>query len=342
MFASPRIPLKPLVGLCRRMSTALEAGIDLRTVCARETDRASGPLRSYLLAVSQAVEEGESLAEGVAATGEFFPALFRELIALGEQTGQLDAVLAQLADHYQNQIEMRRIFRAIIIWPMVQLGIAVAVVGFVIWVMGVIPQPPGNKPLDPLGLGLVGNRGLAIYVAFLACVGVLFWLTRRAVGRGLVWTMPIQRLVLQLPGIGKPLQTLALARLAWSMRVTFDAGMDVRHAMKLSLRSTRNARYIDHIPLIDAEITKGHSVHEAFCQAGGYPEDFLDTLAVGEQSGRLVESMGLLARQYQDQARAALAVLAMMAGWAIWAAVAGLIIVLIFRMFSFYLHAIGV
>ena len=51
---------------------------------------------------------------------------------------------------------------------------------------------------------------------------------------------------------------------------------------------------------------QGHSIHEAFCHAGGYPHDFLDTLAVGEDSGRVVESMGLLARQYQDQARAAL------------------------------------
>ena len=228
MFFSARIPLKPLVGLCRRLSTALEAGIDVRTVWAREADRAHGPLRRHLLTVSQGINQGESLADALAPTGDFFPTLFRELIALGEQTGQLDAVLAQLADHYQNQLDMRRIFRAAIAWPMVQLGIAVAIVGFLIWIMGIIRDIARRKTIDPLGLGLVGNRGLAIYVAFLAVVGVLFWLIRRAITRGLVWTKPIQRLVLQLPGIGRPLQTLALARLAWSMHVTLDAGMDVR------------------------------------------------------------------------------------------------------------------
>ena len=342
MFFSPRLPLKPLVGLCRRLSTALEAGIDLRTVWAREIGRAQGPLRRHLLTVGQGINQGQSLAESLVPTGDFFPTLFRELIAIGEQTGQLDAVLAQLADHYQNQLDMRRIFRAAILWPMAQLGIAVGVVGFLIWVMGMIPHSPGAKPIDPLGFGLIGNRGLAIYVAFLAAVGVLFWLIRRAISRGMIWTKPIQRLVLQLPGIGASLQTLALARLAWSMHVTLEAGMDVQHALKLSLRSTRNARYIDQMPQIDGEIAEGHSIHEAFCHAGGYPHDFLDTLAVGEDSGRLVESMGILARQYQDQARAALAIMAMMAGWAVWAAVATLIIVLIFRMFSFYLNAIGV
>ena len=62
--------------------------------------------------------------------------------------------------------------------------------------------------------------------------------------------------------------------------------------------------------------------------------DFLDTLAVGEESGQMAESMGVLARQYQEQARAALAILMMLAGWAVWAAIATLLIVLIFRMYA--------
>jgi type II secretory pathway component PulF len=134
---------------------------------------------------------------------------------------------------------------------------------------------------------------------------------------------------------------MALARLAWSMNVTMNAGMEIRRALKLSLRSTQNARYTDQIPVIDAEITAGNSIHDAFCRAGGYPVEFLDTLAVGEDSGKVVESMGLLARQYQDRARAALVILTTIAGWIVWAAVASLIIVLIFRIFSFYIGAIN-
>jgi type IV pilus assembly protein PilC len=190
---------------------------------------------------------------------------------------------------------------------------------------------------DPLGFGLTGNRGLAIYVTFLAGVGAIGWLCFRAIGRGLVWTRPIQRLVLRLPGIGKPLQTIALARLAWSMHLTMHGGMEIRRALQLSLRSTQNARYIDQIPIIESEVSAGNSIHSAFCRAGGYPADFLDTLAVGEESGKVVESMGLLARQYQEQAQAALAIAAMFAGWAVWAMIAALIIALIFRLFLSYI-----
>ena len=135
------------------------------------------------------------------------------------------------------------------------------------------------------------------------------------------------------------MQTVALARLAWAMHVTLDGGMEVRRALRSALRSTHNARYLDQLPTIVSEISAGNSIHEAFCRAGGYPVEFLDTLAVGEQSGKIAESMGVLAA-VQERARLALATLTTLAGWAVWAVIAALLIALIFRVFSFYLNAI--
>ena len=106
-------------------------------------------------------------------------------------------------------------------------------------------------------------------------------------------------------------------------------------------RSTQNAFYIDQIPVILAGISAGNSICECFTLAGGYPEEFLDTLTVGEQSGRVVESMGTLARQYQERARAAMGILTSVAGWFVWAVVAAVIIALVFRLFSFYLGMIN-
>ncbi len=302
MFAA-RIATKPLVGLCRRLSISLEAGIDLRKVLSHEADRAHGPLRWHLLAIGEGINQGQSLAEALEETGNYFPPLLREMVRLAEETGHLDQVLAQLAEHYQNQLAIRRQFWTAITWPLVQLGIALFVVGFLIWFMGMIREMNPGSQFDMLGFGLVGSRGLTIYVAFLGIVAAAFWFVLHAIKRGLVWTRPIQLLVLRIPGIGKALQTLALARLAWSLNVTMSGGMDVRRALKLSLRSTQNARYIDDIPVIDQEILQGNSLHGAFSAAGGYPVEFLDTLAVGEESGKVVESMGTLARLYQEQAR---------------------------------------
>jgi type IV pilus assembly protein PilC len=336
MFFSPRIATRPLVGLCRRLGTSLEAGIDVRTAWAREADRAGGPLRRNLLMVSRAINDGDSLASAVQMTGNYFPGLFREMLIVGEQTGHLDAVMIRLADHYQHQLDMRRGFVAAILWPMAQLVIAILVVGGLIWVTDLVRGLTGNKSLDLVGIGLVGTRGLIIYAIGLVGVLIAFRVVLKAMSRGLMWTRPIQRIVLNIPGIGGVLQTVSMARLAWSLNVTLDTGMDLRQAIQLSLRSTQNAIFMDRILQIDAEIENGNSIYKTFCRAGVFPVEFLDTVAVGEDSGRLVESMAIAAKQYQDRAKSSLSILTTLAGWVVWAAVGALLLAVVFRLFSFY------
>lgn len=341
MFCSARIATKPLMGLCRRLSTTLSAGIAVRSVWAREADRAHGALRRNLRLISQGINEGESLAEALVATHDYFPPLFREMVGLGEESGHIDAVLTQLADHYQHQIEMRRSFMTAIIWPMVQLVIAIVVVGGLIWLTTLLRDITGNKNLDVIGLGLAGNKGLVIYAACVGGITIFFWRLLRSIQREMAWTRPFQRLALCLPILGKPLQIMALSRLTWSLHVTLFAGMDLRRALQLSLRSAQNPRYLDQIPVIDNEILEGHTIYDAFSRAGGYPAEFLDTIAVGEDSGRMVESMALLARQYHDQARASMGILTTLGGWAVWALVAALLVAVVFRLFSFYLGVLN-
>jgi len=342
MIFSARIGLAELSQLCRRLATAIEAGIEIRQVWQREaTGRVSSSLRKRLQQISDSVTRGETISDALSETGSYFPALFREMVHVGEETGKLSEVLRQLTMNYEHQLQLRRNFLAAISWPAMQFGMALAVVGFLIWIMGVIGTVTGSEPIDILGFGLVGNSGLLLYLLFLGCVAGLAAFVYQAVRRGVLWTRPLQKAVLQVPGVGPCLQTLALARMAWTLYVTLETGMDLRRALPLSLRSTRNARYTGDADDVVKSVMAGWEVSEALEATGAYPRDFLDTLAVGEQSGQVPESMAILSRQYQDQAQRALGVLTVFAGFAVWAMVAALIILLIFRIFSFYLGTIN-
>lgn len=342
MLFSARISLKELARLCHRLAISLEAGIDMRTVWQREASGSSrASLKSRFQAIDRGVADSRSLSESINATGDFFPPLFRELTNVGEQSGRLPDVFSQLHRHYEDQLKRRRIFLAAIAWPALQLTIAILVVGFLIWILGVIGKSTGMT-FDVLGCGLVGTSGLAVYAAFVSGAGIVALLLGQAISRGLLWTRPIQRMTLKIPVLGKALETLALARLAWSLHLTFNTGMDVRRAVRLSLQAAGNALYLDLIKPIDRWLSAGSSLHEAFVNTGEFPTEFLDALDVGERSGKLVESMDHLARQYRDRAKSALATLTMLAGFAVWCMVAVLLIALIFRFFMvFYLGPIN-
>ena len=59
---------------------------------------------------------------------------------VGEHSGHQGEVFAQLSEHYENQVHLRRNFLAAIAWPMLQLAIALAVVGLLIWFTAIIGQ----------------------------------------------------------------------------------------------------------------------------------------------------------------------------------------------------------
>ena len=336
----PRISLRTLAGFCRRVATQLAAGVDIRAILRREHDSApSATLKRKLKRLQEETSQGASLDGAFESTGEYFPRLFRDMVRLGEETGRLESVLEQLATYYEHQCTVRRGFLAAISWPVIQLVFAICIIGFLIWILGVI-APADGEAVDILGFGLTGNDGLFTYCVFLACVGAAGFAVYHAIRTGALWGKQVQKVFLQIPGLGMALKTLALARVAWAMNLTFGAGMEVKRCVRLSLAASGNAYYEDCTEEISTSINAGRSVFEAFSATGKFPYEFLDTLEAGEQGGRITESMGQLSRQYQQYAQDAIKVLATIGGFAVWAAVAAVIVFLIFRLFFFYLNTI--
>lgn len=334
-FFSSRIKLGELAQLCRRLATSLEAGVDIRRVWAREsTGRGSPGLRRHMEQVAEGINRGETLFDALRETGSYFPTLFHELVEVGEHTGKLAEVLRRLAENYEHQLRLRRIFMSAIAWPMLQLFAAVGVIGLLIFVMGFLPPMADGKPFDLLGLGLYGSRGAVIYFLYVAAVVAAVAVIVRAIRRGMAWTGPVQLLLIRIPWLGGSLQTLAMSKLAWTMYLTLEAGMDLLRAIPLCLRSMGNVYYSQHTSEILQAVRAGHEVTEAFADTRVFPREFLDSLEVGERSGRLPETMEILSREYQDRAQRALVALTALAGFAVWVLVAGIIIMVIFRLFT--------
>ncbi len=169
MRSAPRFRLKELAGLCRRVGTGLEAGVDAKKSWGREAERASPRHRATLNHIVDEINQGSSMPLALRGTDDAFPPLMHDLIKIGEQTGKFDQVLLRLAEHFDHMLELRRIFLAGIIWPAIQLFMAIGVIGLLILIMGYIPQDP-NQPFDLVGFGLRGPQGLAIYLMFVAAI----------------------------------------------------------------------------------------------------------------------------------------------------------------------------
>jgi type IV pilus assembly protein PilC len=326
------ISSRALIQLCHRTSSAVRSGIDARRLWETEERHATGALKQAVATIGQHVASGQSIAEGMHASGSFFPPLLIQMVALGEQTGKLDEVLHRLGKYYENLARMRRNFWLGIAWPLFELVVAVLVIALVIFITGLIGSSSGEAT-DVLGWGLVGTRGALIWLCLCALVAAGIALMVQAVRLG--WFGPQMVLAaMRVPVLGKCLQSLALSRLTWALALGLDSGMDARRAVALAIRSTQNPYYETSLPRVAAGIAANQQFHESFAAAGVFPEEFIQQLEVAEMAGTTTESMLRLAQEYEDRARTSMHVLTGIATALVMLLIFAVIIFAIFSLFT--------
>lgn len=330
--------LKSLAQFCHRLATATNAGIQDRKIWADEAHRGSMSERKAAATIRDQLAVGRSLADSLPATGEYYPPLFRQMAEVGEVSGRLGEIYQRLARHYDRMLASRRAFLSRIAWPLMQLGIALFVIGLLIWILGILPvnQTAAGAQVDTLGWGLIGTPGLIKYVNVLMLLAISLFVLIQAMQRGAAWTRAMQRTMTTLPVVGAAFKTLAIARFTWALQLVLDTPLDVRKALALALDATGNDYFARHGKAVARSIEQGHTITQSLTATGLFPADLLNSIAVGEESGRLVETVEREAVEYEQRSGTAIAILAQAAGYVIWLLVAVFIITMIFRLFSSY------
>lgn len=325
-----RIGLGKLAQLLRRVGASLRAGLDPRSTWEKEAAYGSAVHRSMMSRIGQTIADGGSLADGLAACHGYFPPLVCTLIEVGERSGRLDDILRGLAEHYEHLLSLRRTFLVGIAWPAIQFFAAIGIVGLLIWILGIVRSMAGTD-VDPLGFGLVGTPGLVIYLGLV--VTTLGGATVLVMGllRGAFGPAPL-RIAMRVPVLGNCLKTAALSRLAWTLGLTLDSGINARRAMELALRSTENAYYTSRMKMVDDALLQGREFHEALRATKLFPDEFLQMLQTAEISGTHGESLQRLADEYRQRAQTAAKALTMAASFAVWVLVAIVLVALIIRL----------
>lgn len=137
---------------------------------------------------------------------------------------------------------------------------------------------------------------------------------------------------MRIPMLGNALASLALARLTWSLAMAFDAGIDARRSVEMAIRASQNPYYQSRESVVATAVVRNRQFHEAFAEAGVYPQDFLQMLETAEIAGTTSESMQMLCREYEERARTALRWLTWLTGIVIWLGIGCLLVFMIFRL----------
>ncbi|MCM2315341.1 MAG: type II secretion system F family protein [Thermoanaerobaculia bacterium] len=117
---------------CRTLATLTSSGVPILEGL-EITARTAGNsvIEDALMATRKSVEEGKTISEPLADT-EVFPSMVVQMIAVGEQTGALDAMLAKIADFYEDEVDTAVAGLMKLLEPLLIAFLGVAIGGIVI------------------------------------------------------------------------------------------------------------------------------------------------------------------------------------------------------------------
>lgn len=333
---SRRMKLTAAAGFTRRMGIGLRAGANLVELLRAEAKNGTQQQRDAIGKLITGVMQGEEISQLMEKDSKFFPPLMASLVHVGEETGKLETVFLTLAEHYDQQVSLRRQFIKSIIWPSIQLILAIGVLSLVIWLMGILTTSAGGPMADILGLGLRGEEGVLKFWGYIAVIvaiiSLLIFGFKKNVG-GVQNMLPLFYLV---PKLGPSVQTITLSRFARTLALALEAGLDPIRSIKLGLESTDSEYYSGGAERAKIAIRDGgQSLAGGLAATNVFPEPFLSMVEISELSGTEAESVGHLAQDYEERAKIAMRTLSGIATFIIWITVALTIIFFIFRIVAF-------
>ncbi|WP_146458230.1 type II secretion system F family protein [Rubripirellula tenax] len=326
---------------CHRFGTGLQAGADLVRLLESESTHGSENERQAMRLLAEGAKRGEHLSTVMSENSAYFPRLMTAMTKVGEATGRLERTLLSLSQHFQHQIETRRMFISSITMPVIQLIGGIGVISLLIYLMGILTPAGGGQMTDILGFGLRGGSGVLWFWLYLSIffggLGIMVWAFFRNVG-GVQNLAPLLYLI---PKLGPSIQTITISRFCWTMALSLDAGLDPILAIRLALDSTDSDYYRAAADDAEAAIRGGSTLAGALEATNLFPSDFISRVEISEHSGTDAESMDYLAKEYDERAKSAIRFLAGAATLIIRVAIILFFVFLIFRIARTYLGALS-
>ncbi len=118
----------------RTLGTLLSSGVPLldgMTICAKTSG--NKVIEETLINARQSISGGKTIADPLAASG-VFPKMVTHMIAVGESTGALDAMLGKIADFYEDEVDQAVTSLTALLEPMMMVFLGI-VIGFIVIAM---------------------------------------------------------------------------------------------------------------------------------------------------------------------------------------------------------------
>ncbi|MCW5655647.1 type II secretion system inner membrane protein GspF [Hydrogenophaga sp.] len=286
----------------RQLAGLVSAGLPLERALSALTEEAEVERQRNLMAsLRSEVNGGSTFARALSQYPREFSPTFTAVIAAGEQSGQLGAVLERLADDLEAREVLRNKIVAASLYPAIVTVVAIVIVVFL--VSYVVPQVAnvfaGSKRALPLLTVAMLNlsdfvRGYGWLLAGLLVLGAIALIAAR---RSEALRLRMDAAWLRLPLVGRLARGYNAARFAATLAMLAAAGVPILRALQTAAETLGNqamrADALDALVLV----REGAPLASALGSKKRFPPLVSMFARLGEQTGQLPAMLDRAAAQ---------------------------------------------
>jgi len=305
-FARARIGADQLVTVTRELAALLNAGLALdRALEVMNGLAEDEAVRAMLLRVRDEVRGGATLSAALANQSGIFSRLYLSMVRAGEAGGALAKVLLRLSEHLERADELRATVVSALIYPTILIAVsAISVMTLLIFVVPQFTQllEESGKAL-PLPTQIVvstGNFLRAYWWAILVVATSAVFVFRRRLEH------PAARLrwdawLLRLPLAGELIAKVEVARFARTLATLVGNGVALLPGLSIARETLGNTVLAEALARVSAEVKAGRGLGRPMLREGMFPKLAVHMVMVGEETGRLEETLLRVAEVYDKE-----------------------------------------
>ncbi|MCF7481408.1 type II secretion system F family protein [Vibrio sp. J1-1] len=302
---SHRVKGKDITVFTRQISTMLITGVPLvQALKLVSNNHKKAEMKSILMSVTRAVEAGTPMSKAMRTASTHFDALYTDLIATGELSGNLAEVFERLATYREKSEELRAKVIKALIYPAMVILVALGV--SYLMLTQVIPE--FEKMFSGFGADLPWftrqvldlSAWMQNWSSFIALGTLSLVISARIlVKRSDSFRLMMDRAILRIPVLGSVLSKAAIAKFSRTLATSFSAGIPILTSLRTTSKTSGNLHYQLAVEEVYRDTAAGMPMYVAMRNCDVFPELVLQMVMIGEESGRLDEMLNKVATIYE-------------------------------------------
>jgi len=310
-----KVTEKDITFFTRQLATMLKAGVPLLQafeIVARGHSNAR--FSRLMMEIKNKIEAGSSMSQAFREHPGHFDALYCNLVAAGEASGTIDAILDRLATYKEKILAIKSKIKSALFYPISVIVVAIVVV----WIIMIFVIPAFKKVFANFGADLPAPTLIVIalsewtvtwwWLVFLIIIVTIvsFSLLHR---RSPHFRLVFDRVILKIPVIGGILEKATIARWTRTLQTMFAAGVPLVESLDAVGGASGNAVFVAGTRKIQTEVSTGTSLTNAMGNTNLFPTMVLQMVQIGEESGSLDNMLGKIADYFEREVDDAVAAL---------------------------------